>query len=443
MSAWLASWWDRVPSKYRKYLVWVLVGASIGLILYLFVSNAPEKKPGKRVKKLPREIFVSKKIQDKMGVSGMSWEIEHLQKEHQDMQTKLEKLERKQESSDKPAPPDLSQIQAEIDRKVKEQIADWQQQQQKSQEKAQKPEKAERRERARKGTEEVEWWKDLEKGRSGKAGEVDWSKGAQESAGEPALEPKMESGGQSAAGIKVIDGSKSRESGQVQAVRDKKQDKEETTFLLAGSIFSGTLITGLDVSCSGSAKNDPFPVLLRVKKEAILPNRYSADVRECFLIAAGWGDMSSERAYLRSERLSCIREDGKAIETKIDMYAVGEDGKAGARGRLVSKTGAILSKALMAGFMEGFSRLFSRQPVTIIGTGQYGQSTVTPFQRNLSKNALEGAGIEGLGSALDRLSNYYMDMAENIFPVIEIDAGRAIDFVLISGVSLKLEGKGT
>lgn len=76
---------------------------------------------------------------------------------------------------------------------------------------------------------------------------------------------------------------------------------------------------------------------------------------------------------LTGERLSCIRADGKAIETKIDMYAVGEDGKAGVRGRLVSKTGALLSKALLAGFMEGFSNVFTKSPVTVIATGSPGR----------------------------------------------------------------------
>src|SRR3546814_6203967 len=53
----------------------------------------------------------------------------------------------------------------------------------------------------------------------------------------------------------------------------------------------------------------PFPSLIRIKNEAILPNRFRADFRECFLIAGGWGDLSSERAYLRAERLSCVRND--------------------------------------------------------------------------------------------------------------------------------------
>ena len=167
--------------------------------------------------------------------------------------------------------------------------------------------------------------------------------------------------------------------------KKKEEKKDIETFLPAGSIFSGTLITGVDASCGKSSKKDPFPVLLRVKKEAILPNRYRADVRECFLIAAGWGDLGAERAYFRAERLSCIRTDGKAIETKIDMFAVGEDGKAGLRGRLVSKTGALLNKALLAGFMKGFSQIFTSTPVTTISTGTVGQGTTTPFQNTLSK----------------------------------------------------------
>ena len=39
---------------------------------------------------------------------------------------------------------------------------------------------------------------------------------------------------------------------------------------------------------------------------------------------------------------------------------------------------------------------------------------------------------------MDRLAHYYMDMAENLFPVIEVDAARAIEFVVQKGTQLKL-----
>ncbi|HMZ01641.1 MAG TPA: conjugal transfer protein TraB, partial [Burkholderiaceae bacterium] len=42
----------------------------------------------------------------------------------------------------------------------------------------------------------------------------------------------------------------------------------------------------------------------------------------------------------------------------------------------------------------------------------------------------------GVGRALDRLAQYYIKLAENTFPVIEVDAGREIDVVITKGVRI-------
>ena len=49
------------------------------------------------------------------------------------------------------------------------------------------------------------------------------------------------------------------------------------------------------------------------------------------------------------------------------------------------------------------------------------------------------AGLgNGIGKALDRLAQYYIRLAENTFPVIEVDAGREIDVVITKGVRVDL-----
>jgi hypothetical protein len=78
------------------------------------------------------------------------------------------------------------------------------------------------------------------------------------------------------------------------------------------SFTRGVLLGGLDAPTGGQAQSNPHPVLLRLDDNAILPNRFRAEVRECFVIGAGYGDISSERAYIRTERLSCVRHDGTA-----------------------------------------------------------------------------------------------------------------------------------
>lgn len=223
---------------------------------------------------------------------------------------------------------------------------------------------------------------------------------------------------------------------------DEKQDKNEevTITIPSGSILSGVLMTGMDAPTGNQAQRDPFPTLLRIKHEAILPNRFRADFRECFLVAAGWGDLSSERAYMRAERISCVRYDGTVLESTLDAYATGEDGKAGVRGRLVSKQGQVIARSLMAGFMQGVSGAFDvRQVPSInISRGNDGSVNSPVYEQAFNSNVAQAAGARGVSSAMERIADYYLAMAENIFPIIEIDAMREVDFIVKRGMTVKL-----
>jgi conjugal transfer pilus assembly protein TraB len=150
---------------------------------------------------------------------------------------------------------------------------------------------------------------------------------------------------------------------------------------------------------------------------------------------------------MRAETISCVRDDGGVIETGMDAYAAGEDGKAGVRGRLISKQGAILARSLAAGFMQGVSEAFSVRQVpsiNVTGTGSSGSNkgVVDPvYQQAFNSQALQGAAIGGVGSALERIADFYLEMAENLYPVIEVDAAREVDFIVKKGVQLKLMSK--
>ena len=63
------------------------------------------------------------------------------------------------------------------------------------------------------------------------------------------------------------------------------------------------------------------------------PIAFAAEVRECFVIGAGYGDISSERAYIRTERLSCVRHDGtraRGQDQGLDLRRDGQGRRAGA-----------------------------------------------------------------------------------------------------------------
>lgn len=219
------------------------------------------------------------------------------------------------------------------------------------------------------------------------------------------------------------------------SVDETETIKTTKNYLPSGTFGQAVVLSGLDAPTGGQAQSNPQPVLLQLRDLSILPNRYRYNWKECFISGAGYGDISSERAHLRLESLSCVSKDGRVLDVQLRGYVAGEDGKAGMRGRLVSKQGQALANGLLAGVVSG------------IGSGiQTSTSTVSVSPLGSTTTVSEGdalkAGIgEGVAKSMDRLANYYISLAEKMFPVIEVDAGRIVDVVLTKGVFLDAEVK--
>ncbi|MDP2761328.1 MAG: TraB/VirB10 family protein [Sideroxyarcus sp.] len=212
------------------------------------------------------------------------------------------------------------------------------------------------------------------------------------------------------------------------------------SYIPAGTFVRVALLGGLDAPTGGQAQNNPHPILMRAQDNAFLPNRYRFEIKECFLLASSYGDISSERAIARLENISCVRNDGTAVDVNVKGDVVGEDGKAGMRGRLISKQGQVLANALLAGIGSGIGQAFQASATTQ-SVSALGSTSTT----NTGQQIQNGVG-SGVGKALDRLSQYYIGLAEKLFPIIEIDAGRIVEVVFTKGFSMeanKQEQSGT
>jgi conjugal transfer pilus assembly protein TraB len=206
-------------------------------------------------------------------------------------------------------------------------------------------------------------------------------------------------------------------------------------YLPTGSFFHVVLLGGMDAPTSGQGQSNPIPVLMKVLDLAQLPNKFKADVSECFLTGNGQGDLSSERAYIRLDRMSCVKSDGTAIDIGLKGYVADESGKAGMRGRLVTKQGQVLANALLAGVASGIGQAF---------TQSYSTTSQSPLGTTSSVNSGKEfqAGISsGVGKGVDRLAQYYLQLADKLHPIIEIDAGREADVVVTRGVALTASTK--
>lgn len=229
------------------------------------------------------------------------------------------------------------------------------------------------------------------------------------------------------------DGLKAGATAQAAAASGAKPVKTTQNYLPPGMFGQAILLSGSDAPTGGQAQSNPHPVLLQLHDLAVLPNRYRYDWAQCLITGAGYGDLSSERMYVRTESLSCVSKDGKVLDVPIKGYIVGEDGKAGMRGRLISKQGQVLGNALLAGVVSGIGtgieRSSSIQSISPLGS----TTSIKPGQEFQS-----GIG-SGVGKSLDRLATYYISLAEKMFPVIEVDAGRVVDVVITQGVLVDVD----
>lgn len=218
----------------------------------------------------------------------------------------------------------------------------------------------------------------------------------------------------------------------------KSNASNDTAFIPAGAMFTGVLLTGMDAPTSAVAQKNPIPAVLRVKREAVLPNYASIDVRECFVVIGGWGQLSTHRAMMRAEALSCVRHDGQVIETKLEAYMVGTDGKAGIPGTLVSKQGQMIAQTLLAGTLGGIGQALNRSRVPSLNLDPGKGSTL--YQEDSVSSITQSGIAGGIGSATNMIAKFYLDMAKETFPTVEVPAGEAVTIVVTRGSVLPLKG---
>lgn len=213
--------------------------------------------------------------------------------------------------------------------------------------------------------------------------------------------------------------------------KSDKDDDEDGTYMTSGSFVRVVLLSGLDAPTGGQAQSNPHPLLFRVLDPAQLPNMFKVDVKDCVITANGYGDLSAERVHIRLDRLSCIDEDGNATDIKVAGYASGEDGKEGLRGRLVTKQGQVIAKAMLAGLVDGIGTIVKQSSMTQTTVGGFGTTNT------LDPSKVAQAGVGGaIGNAGTVLSKYYMNLANQLFPVLEVDAGRVVDVIFSRGNTL-------
>ena len=208
------------------------------------------------------------------------------------------------------------------------------------------------------------------------------------------------------------------------------------TWLPAGSHAQALVLAGVDASAGVASQGDPRPVLLRITGPAWTAaedgTALSVDVNGCTVTGAAHGDLSSEKVYVRLRTLTCAgAEPGTVIETGVAGFVAGS-GKTGVRGPVVSREGALVEKAFLAGLVsgigQGVAQAFQPQPVAAGGNAAVANTGLGDIGR-------AGLGA-GAASAGQKVADYMIRRAEQYQPVIQLRAGTRVTVVFLEGARL-------
>lgn len=213
---------------------------------------------------------------------------------------------------------------------------------------------------------------------------------------------------------------------------------DSPNYLPPNSFASARVIVGVDASAGVNSQTDPLPVVLRITGPArsVFQNGklLTTKVEGCLVNGAARGDLSSEKVYVKLQKMTCPQPGGRyAISEVKGFLAFG--GKTGVRGRVVSREGGLVTQAFLAGLVGGFGRGFSANANSVF----QGTTVSTNGKRDKLSTGeiLEGGFGEGVGQTGDMVSKYLIERAEQYQPVIEMPTGVDVEIVFLEGVYVR------
>ena len=210
--------------------------------------------------------------------------------------------------------------------------------------------------------------------------------------------------------------------------------KKTRTIYLPPGFMKARLLTGIDALASRDATSNPEPLIARVQAPAVLPNDVKANLSGCFVIGNATGSLAKERVEVQLVSLSCVDFDERSVvDQPIKGFFVDTDGKKGLSGKVVTRAGASLARAFIAGTISGISQTVENT-IGDVSTSALG-SVRTLDADDAAKTGIAG----GLSKSSDKLTDFYLDLARQAGPIVEVGAAKDVVVVIQEGVTLEIK----
>jgi len=213
-------------------------------------------------------------------------------------------------------------------------------------------------------------------------------------------------------------------------VEEEKKPKE---FHLIGGFAIATLLTGGDFYTMSEGDNETIPVTLSLDTKLKTPNNEEMDLRECFVRGAGKADFSSSTAQVTLTNIQCNIIDSQGnnykIDEKINGWLWDENGEYGAKGRLITKEGEIIAKALPLALLQTAMEVMTNKSQNT--TDRDGTISFTGTASNFGTNAGD--------TIIDKIGDKWLKYMDGLNPKVNLRPGRQLVVQFQGGEKLKIE----
>jgi len=214
--------------------------------------------------------------------------------------------------------------------------------------------------------------------------------------------------------------------------------EDSPDYLPPNSYAPAKVIVGVDASAGVASQTDPLPVVLRITGPArsVVQNGrvLTTRIEGCVINGAARGDLSSEKVYVKLAKMTCDQPGGRVAVSDVKGF-ISFGGKTGVRGRVVSREGALVGQALVAGIAAGFGRGFAANTNASLNGLQVDTDGKIP-QLGAAQIVKGGLG-NGVATAGDAVSRYLIERAEQYQPVIEMPTGIDVEIVFLDGAYVR------
>ncbi|EKE01928.1 MAG: hypothetical protein ACD_21C00021G0003 [uncultured bacterium] len=198
-----------------------------------------------------------------------------------------------------------------------------------------------------------------------------------------------------------------------------------------GTFARAVLLSGADTNAGVHGQADTAPITMRILDNGTLPNGEHSSLKGCFVTAAAYGDASSERGQIRLQRLSCVRKPGgHVLDVAVEGTINDMGGSDGIRGHVVMRNNRLIWNAGVSGVLSGIGNAM-QQSLSTQSISPLGSTSTIPTGKIFQAGAYGGAN-----TALGKLADYYIKLAEMYHPIVQVHAGSQVNIVFLKGFSL-------